>query len=141
MVTGTAVSERWNDTLYLFNVGVNAFATIDDAIAYAAANEIAVPEILITSWDSTKNISISRAAKVFAPNYNTKPYVDDGYGLESVSRGAAWTENEDYLNNQVIVNNIDIGSGVTGTAEFYGFTFTGVVRDTGRASKRCFNKG
>ena len=140
LVTGTAVSERWNDTLYLFNVGVNAFATIDDAIAYAAANEIAVPEILITSWDSTKNISISRAAKVFAPNYNTKPYVDDGYGLESVSRGAAWTENEDYLNNQVIVNNIDIGSGVTGTAEFYGFTFTGVVRDTGRASSDVSTK-
>ncbi len=139
-VTGTPVTERWDNTLYLFNVGVNAFATIDDAIAYAAANEIDVPEILIPSWDSTKDITISRAAKVFAPNYNTKPYVDDGYGLDSESRGEAWAENQDYFDNQIIVKNIVVGSGVSGTAEFYGFTFTEYVKDTGRLASEVSTK-
>ena len=131
VITGEKISLKWDGKVYDFYAGTNAFATLSDALAYAAESSIDVPEILVNSWAET-DLNITKPMKIFAPNYNTMPYIADAYGVES--DGGEWAENPEFTANQVTVRDIIIGADVAGSVvEIYGFTFTENFKDTARA--------
>ena len=131
VITGGKISLKWDGKVYDFYAGTNAFAKLSDALAYAAEKSINVPEILVNSWAET-DLNITKPMKIFAPNYNTMPYIADAYGVES--DGGEWAENPEFTANQVTVRDIVIGADVAGSVvEIYGFTFTENFKDTTRA--------
>lgn len=131
--SGQRVIQEWDGNSYMFYAGVNAFASVDDAIVYAYSNNIDTPDIIVTSIDENASLVIDKPANIYAPNYNVKPYIGGGDFAATEDYEIQWTDNEAYMDNQLIVKDIIIGKHTTGgTVGIYGFTFTGVIKDTER---------
>ena len=129
LATGTLVPYKWDGQIYFFYAGINAFGTLDAALAYAKTEGIAPAEILLTEWSTGANITLGQSMKVFAPNYDTMPYIADAYG--AASDGGDWEENPAYFENELTVGSIYVGAGSNGgVAELYGVTFTGTVNNS-----------
>ena len=135
--TGT-VNAQWMGETYSFTVGTNAFATVEDALAYAEANAdvyaTAPIEILLTGTTETTDLKIDYSCKIYGTNYNTLPYVTDGYGTDSVSYGTNWAENTAYTANETVVGGIYVTSATPkdSVIEVHGVTIKGVVADNAR---------
>ena len=130
---GQRILQDWDGQPYMFYAGVNAFASVDDAIVYAYLNNIDTPDIIVASVDEGASLVIDRPANIYAPNYNVKPYIGGDNFIATKDYDKPWTDNEIYMNNQVKVKDIIIGKHTTGgTVGVYGFTFTGIINDTAR---------
>lgn len=140
LASGAKLNYKWDGMVYDFYAGTNAFATLDDALSYAGANNIEVPEVLLTYWaNPAVNLDINRAVKIFAPNYNTKPYIGtlDENNPATATNGENWVENPEFMANQVVVSHIVIGADVsTKEVAIYGLTMTNRFLDTARAASQ-----
>jgi len=141
---GESVIARWDGQLYSFIVGTNAFATVADLESWAAENNVATPDVIVTDYE-IGSVTISRSAKFYGPNWNTSPMVVPVNWKALTSYGADWTENADYF--ATVKNTADqdvskadlakmgtvaIGAGVAGNVSLYGITLTGKVTDSNR---------
>lgn len=126
---GAVFVYNWLGVDYAFTAGVNAFASYADArINNAIFNANAPIKIILDEWDATADLVLYNGVEIYAPNYDTVPYVRG-----EARDGSDWTENEDYFNNQVIVKSITVDASASGsTVGAYGFTYTHQVNDTKR---------
>lgn len=126
----SAITETWDGESYTFTVGVNAFSSLSAAFDYAFDNDIDVPDIIVANWDENKDLIVTASANIYAPNYATTPFNEDKTVNAATGTGKDWTENTDYMDNQVTVRNIVISQSVSGgTVKIAGFTFEGYIDD------------
>jgi len=145
LATGSIVTEEWYDAeagadvSYDFVVGINAFATIRDAVA--AAKEGTTPSILVPAGyvDATKDLEVYGPAKIFAPGYDIEPVRNDGFGIASLSNGDDWTFNQAFVSKQLEVKDIVVKAEAKGDIELYGFTVTGRYIDSERLAENNAN--
>ncbi len=119
------------------NTAVDAAGT-DGAVAKYNANAAGhddapkTPQVFVADWGRPSSegkdngIDINDSCDLFTPNYNTKPYTDDGYGYESTSYGADWKANETYAGREVVTGRIAVKKGGLAVG-IYGFTVDGTV--------------
>ena len=139
----TVVNADWMGESYSFTVGENAFATVKEALDYAKANSLTNVQILFKNdSEAVVNIGINYPCKIYTENYNTMPYVTDGYGADSASHGEGWLSNPQYLNNQTIVDVVWIDTNFTGEFQLNGFTlrhsFVDAYRTAGNVADVTF---
>ena len=136
---GETVNAQWLGETYSFVTGTNAFATVEAALAYAAANadtyKDAPIEILLAESTATTDLKINYSCKIYGNNYNTLPYIADGYGPDSASYGTNWAENTTYTANQTEVRGIYVTSATPANSviEVHGVTIKGIVGDNARS--------
>ncbi len=129
----TVVNADWMGESYSFTVGENAFATVKEALDYAKSKSLTNVQILFKNDSAAVvNIGITYPCKIYTENYNTLPYVTDGYGTESESHGEGWLSNPEYLDNQTIAEVVWLDANFTGKFELNGFTLNSSFVDVYR---------
>jgi len=130
---GCRVVESWEGNDYMFYTGINAFTNFAEAYAYCTANGIEFAEIICTSVDPGADLDMTVPSRVYAPNWNTKPYVNPENFDATKHYDTEWTDNADYMDSQVVINDIIFNTATSGEkVGVYGFTITGVIVDTKR---------
>lgn len=127
LATGDEFIAEWNGTFYTFIAGVNAFESYDKVSANAT-------EILLQSFDSSKDITITKPIKIYGENFNLNPVVVGEQGATTTQYGKDWGYNSAYTAKELKVNNLTIASGVTGTVSVYGITIKNTVNDNARST-------
>ena len=127
-ITPDNYGERVNFTFdraeYSFVAGINAFASVADALAYTTEHGVSDPKVILGEYG--EQLSIPAKAKIYGGNYNTVPYV------KTENADLDWTYNEVYDENKTTVTNIVIGPEATGYMEVNGVEMTGFYRDITR---------
>ncbi len=126
---GATVSRTWDGEMYLFTGGVNAFNSFSAAYAYAKAEGIERPQIIVTGWGATTEVVISMASDVYAPNWNTVPMNEMSDDFDAIaSKGADWTANPDFAAKELKIGTITVNGDVQGSASIHGFTLTQYIQ-------------
>lgn len=122
---GATVTRSWDGAEYTFVVGTNAFKALTDAYAYAKANSISRPDIIVTGWDGT-DLTIEAESNVYGPNWNTAPMNEMGdmtkVGIKS--NGEDWTANSAYTQKEIKIGSIIVKGSPSNWVGVYGFTIT-----------------
>lgn len=122
---GDIVYTTWQGRNWSFVKGINAFASLADAFNFADDNGIRMPQVLVTSFSGSLNIT--RAANIYSQNYNTVPYLrTDSFD------GSDWTYNPAYDEYKTTVADIAVGAAASGNIGVYGFEMTGGYIDNKR---------
>lgn len=127
----------WCGTQYAFVKGVNAFATVEEAYAYATANGIDNPQYLILDIGGSKGTTViseynfTCPGSYFTQNYNKLPYKKG-----TKANGSDWKTNVGTSTTSFkVANGIQINwfsfknATIPGDYKFYGFTITGCFED------------
>ena len=127
------IQRTWDGKAYLFTAGVNAFNSVANAYAYAAAQSIASPDIIVLSAEA--NMTVDTNSRVFSPAWNTVPMLEMGdmTKVGAQSDGEDWTPNADYDAKTVTVTNLHIDGDIAGDVSVYGFTVTAAIYWAGRS--------
>ena len=123
----SAVELEWCGKKYTFIKGVNAFTSIAEVEAYAKANNIDTPHVLVKNKTEGSQFYWTIPVHCFTQNYKADP-IKEGVKED----GSDWTANfgtgEGQFNTtsgyDVIYNNVGGTSGTAGDYWFYGFTVT-----------------
>ncbi len=127
--SSATITRAWDGKDYLFTAGVNAFSSFTDAYAYAKAEAIERPAIIVTGWGETTEVVISMASDVYAPNWNTVPMNEMSDDFDAIaSNGADWTANPDFAANELKIGTITVNGDVQGSASIHGFTLTKFIQ-------------
>ncbi len=150
---GDTVTATWDGVEYNFIYGDTAATTDTHANACTVPSlnvmwnnfckaknggKAKTMQIIVPKWDGTPINELLCDYEFFAPNYDTCPYIADGYGYQSESYGENWVINPEYEEKQVKVGKITLknhsswANAMMKKADaqdrmlgFYGFTMTG----------------
>ncbi len=119
---GDTVYKKWDDTVYSFEYGTNAFNSLSAALEHVNAGN---PQVIVTGWDGSK-LSVTTSVSIYTPNWDTVPMLEMADGFNALtSNGADWNENGEWKSGfiangfETTVTNIDVG--------VYGFEYTAVI--------------
>ncbi len=127
--TAGTITRTWDGIDFTFTYGTNAFSSFTDAYAYAKAEAIERPAIIVTGWGSTTTVTISMASDVYAPNWDTVPMNEMSDDFDAIaSNGADWTANPDFAANELKIGTITVNGDVQGSASIHGFTLTKFIQ-------------
>lgn len=120
---------------YTFVKGANAFSTLSEALAFAAANEIVTPSVYFDYSNEGESITVSHSVKIIAPNYNVKPFDDKGFSdSNKISDGTgaqAWTYNTAYNTNKRTVADFKFKGNISPAVEIYGVELKSYLTSSG----------
>ncbi len=124
--TNDYVSALFDGKYYRFIVGVNAFATLDAALATTAK------QVIVPKGDLTK-FEVTRSVEIYGVNYNVKPWVVEG---EDVVQNPEWNEDGEsavYKTDVVITASATPKDSSGTTIVIAGFRLTQSIVDNARA--------
>lgn len=122
---------EWEGTTYSFEIGVNAFATLDEIFEAAITNPNVgdYPQILFPAGEYTTRLDINQGCEIYGSNWNTNPSI-----TTPTDYTGDWEENPEWAaNGETIMSGpIVVGAQLTGYLSIMGITMNCRFYDTQR---------
>ena len=122
---------EWDGTTYSFEIGVNAFASLDEIFEAALTNPNVgdYPQILFPAGEYSTRLDINQGCEIYGANWNTNPSV-----TTPTDYTGDWAENPEWgANGETIMSGpIVVGAQLTGYLSIMGITMNCRFYDTQR---------